>query len=60
MTAVTTAVSTLVMNDTITDKQAMDELQKWGFFTGVKLDETEEETEEDESYSAFETYGGLV
>ena len=64
MTAVTTAVSTLVMNDTITDKQAMEELQKWGFFTGVKLDEaeeeTEEETEEDESYSTFETYGGLV
>lgn len=60
MTAVTTAVSTLVLNDVIDDRQGIEELQKWGFFTGVKVDEKEDQTEEDESYSAFETYGGLV
>lgn len=47
--SVTTALGQLLMNDAITDSDAVKELQRLGFLTGVKVDETEE----DEGSQAF-------
>lgn len=54
--SVTTALGQLLMNDAISDRDAITELQRLGFLTGVKTDETEK----DESSETFEALGSLV
>ena len=58
--SVTTALGQLLMNDAISDRDAIVELQRLGFLTGVNVDEKEDEYEEDESSEAFEAFGSMV